>query len=74
MHAQGIIIVVSLCMCVCVFVATLAAISFIYKSNMQHARHLYDTLKVFDSWILLKCFVQEIWHHLLTIARLDVFC
>ena len=47
--------VVSLCMSV----PTLASTAFNYKSSMQYTWHLYDTLKVFDLWISLKCFVIE---------------
>ena len=40
----------------------------------EYRPSLYDILKDSDSWIPFKGFVREIWHYLLTVVRLDIFC
>ena len=50
---------------VCLSVITKSAAYLIYTSKTRYHRVLYGVFKVFVMCLLLKCFVQKFWHHLL---------
>ena len=71
---QGLQYLVCVCVVVRLSVTILVAVGFIHSPKLRYHSDLF----IMISWILThgfrkKGFVQETWHYLLTMARLDIF-
>ena len=61
------------CLCVSESVTSLTATPLTHRYNGRYESNASALLKVFDSWISLKYFVQKLRRYLLTSTNFDCF-